>query len=73
MVSQPILLTVGTQANATHTVAESLIIAARATSWLESRPLIAKLMAHGRQKNFPFAFVSIVKSQVNLVQRFQFN
>jgi hypothetical protein len=69
--NQQIQHTDGMLVNAILMVVGSLIIAERATNWLESKPQIVKLMAHGRPKNFPFAFVSIVKSQVNLVQRFQ--
>lgn len=63
-VSQPIPLTAGTPVSATRTAAESHITAATATSWWESKRLTAKLTAHGLQRSFQFAFVSIVKSQV---------
>jgi hypothetical protein len=62
--NQQIQLMDGMLGNATLMAAESHIIAVMDMNWSESKRLTAKLMAHGLQRSFPFAFVSIVKSQV---------
>lgn len=54
----------GMLVNATHMDVESHIIVAMDMNWLESKQPTVKLMVHGLQRNFLFAFVSIVKSQV---------
>lgn len=56
--NQQIQLTVGTLENVTRSVVELHIIAVKATSLLESSPLIVKQTVHGLQRSFQLAFVS---------------